>query len=93
MSENTKLPFDPNDDDSVAAWFETHDTSELQTEQVQNVKVKRRRERELEPLTLRIDAQDMKQLKRLADEAGVGYTTMARMLLHRELKDSPRIHA
>ncbi|MCL6441904.1 MAG: BrnA antitoxin family protein [Alicyclobacillus sp.] len=92
MNGDTKLPFDPDNDEAVAEWFATHDATELETERVTNVKVRRRREKELEPLTLRIDPEDMKQLKKLAHEAGVGYTTMARMILHRELKKSPKVN-
>lgn len=85
MSEERQLPFDPNNDDEVAAWFDTHSSTELPGERVQNVTVKRR-SKDLQTLTIRIDANDMEQLKKAADRKGIGYTTMARMLLHQELQ-------
>ena len=91
MTEGTKFPFDPDHDESVAEWFATHDATDVKTERVTDVKV-RRREKELEPLTLRIDPDDMKQLKKIANEVGVGYTTMARILLHRELNNPPKVN-
>jgi len=92
MSEKTHLPFNPDndDDDEVAAWFDKHSTTDLPGEPVKvNVNLNRKG-RELQPLTLRIDPEDMDQLRKLAEEAGIGYTTMARMLLHRELKNPPK---
>ena len=88
MSEKTHLPFNPDNDDEVAAWFDKHSTTDLPGEPVKvNLN---RKGRELQPLTLRIDPEDMDQLRKLAEEAGIGYTTMARMLLHRELKNPPK---
>lgn len=89
MSEKNQLPFNPDDDDEVAAWFDTHSTTDVPGKRVK-VHVNRKA-KELQPITFRIDAEDMEQLKKLAAEAGVGYTTMARILLRRELKNWPKV--
>ncbi len=46
---------------------------------------KDQRHKDLESLTIRITAEDMDQLKHLAEEYGVGHTTIAQ--IHRELND------
>ena len=91
MSDKNPLPFNPDNDDEVAAWFDNHSTADLPGEPVKAKVNVNRKVKELQPLTLRIESEDMEQLKKLADEAGVGYTTMARMLLHRELKNPPKV--
>lgn len=93
MRGQNELPFNLNDDDEVAAWFDGHSTTDLPVERVKTKVNVNRKVRELQPLTLRIDREDMEQLRKLAREAGVGYTTMARILLHRELKDPPKMNA
>lgn len=81
------LPFDPDKDEDAAAWFATHSTVELSGERV-SVTIDPEAT-QLQSLTLRLTPQDMDLLKRLATKTGVGYTTMARMLLHRELQNPP----
>ena len=92
MGENKSVPFNPDNDEQVAEWFTQHDATELSLEPVDEVHVTKRPHKDLESLTIRIAAEDMEQLKHLAEEYGVGLTTIARMLLHRELKD-PRLLA
>lgn len=87
MEENKSLPFNPDNDEEVAEWLAQHDATDLSLEAVKEVRVKKRQYKDLESLTIRIAAEDMEQLKQLAEEYGVGHTTIARMLLHRELKD------
>ena len=87
MEENKSLPFNPDNDEEVAEWFAQHDATDLSLESVEEVRVKKRQHQDLESLTIRIASDDMEQLKQLAEEYGVGHTTIARMLLHRELKD------
>ncbi len=87
MEENKSLPFNPDNDEEVAEWFAQHDATDLSLESVAEVRVKKRQHKDLESLTIRIASEDMEQLKQLAEEYGVGHTTIARMLLHRELKD------
>ena len=87
MEENKSLPFNPDNDEEVAEWFAQHDATDFSLESVEDVRVKKRQHKGLESLTIRIASEDMEQLKQLAEEYGVGHTTIARMLLHRELKD------
>lgn len=87
MEEHKSLPFNPDNDEDVAEWFAHHDATDLSLESVEEVRVKKHSPTGLESLTIRIASEDMDQLKRLAKEYGVGYTTIARMLLHRELRD------
>ena len=87
MEEYKSLPFNPDNDEDVAEWFAQHDATDLSLESVEEVRVKKRQHQDLESLTIRIASDDMEQLKQLAEEYGVGHTTIARMLLHRELKD------
>lgn len=85
MKDNRPIPFDPNQDEEAAAWFDTHSSTELPGMRVTPVTVTRRG-KDLTTLTIRIDGQDMARLKAVADQKGIGYTTMARMLLHQELQ-------
>ncbi|PSR33572.1 MAG: hypothetical protein C7B46_09200 [Sulfobacillus benefaciens] len=85
MGDDRTVPFDPNNDEEAAAWFDTHSSTELPGERVKNVTVTRR-SKDLKTLTIRIDARDMERLQKVADRKGIGYTTMARMLLHQELQ-------
>lgn len=84
MKDIRPIPFDPNQDEEAAAWFDTHSSTELPGTPVGPVTVTRRG-KGLTTLTIRIDSQDMARLKAVADQKGIGYTTMARMLLHQEL--------
>ncbi len=87
MVDNKSLPFNPDNDEQVTEWFAQHDATDLSLEVVDAVHVTKRPHKDLESLTIRIASEDMDQLKQLAEEYGVGHTTIARMLLHRELKD------
>lgn len=87
MEKNPSLPFNPDNDEEVATWFAQHDATELRLEPVDGGRVKTRQNKDLESLTIRLAPEDMEQLKPLAEEYGVGHTTMARMLVHRELQD------
>lgn len=87
MADNNSLPFNPDNDEQVAEWLTHHDATTLSLELVDKVHVTKRRHKDLESLTIRIASEDMEQLKQLAKEYGVGLTTIARMLLHRALKD------
>ncbi|HUW65284.1 MAG TPA: hypothetical protein VMW83_11460 [Spirochaetia bacterium] len=87
--KNRSLPFDPDNDDEVAAWFANNSTAELAGE---SVKVTVDPEATgLQTITLRLDPQDMDRLKMMAAKAGIGYTTMARILLQRGLQIPPGI--
>ena len=79
MEENPSLPFNPPSDAEAAECIAQHDATDLSLETVEGVHVKTRRHKDLESLTIRIASEDMNQLKHLAEEYGVGYTTIARM--------------
>ena len=84
--KSRQLPFDPASDEDVSAWFAKHSTTELAGKKVK-VAVDPAATG-LQTITLRLDVRDMERLKVLAARAGIGYTTMARILLHRELQSS-----
>ena len=50
MKDNRELPFDPNNDNDAALWFDTHRTMELAGERVQNVTLKKLIERKSKDL-------------------------------------------
>ena len=77
----------PDNDEEITEWLAQHDATDLSLKSVKDVRVKKRQHKDLESSTIRIASEDMEQLKQLAAEHGAGHTTIARMLLHRELKD------
>ena len=82
MNDN-KFPFDPDNDEEVATWVAQHSTADLPGEQVE-MTVKRK-SKDLQVLSLRLTSDDMDKLKALAESNGVGYTTMARIIIHNTL--------
>lgn len=42
---------------------------------------------ELQQISLRLPKEDLEQLRRRAARAGVGYTTLIRMILHQHLRN------
>lgn len=90
---DSKRPFDPDNDNEVAEWFTHHDVTELSTEPVKVMVKKRKRESDSVPsesLTIRIAPEDMEELKKMAEENGIGHTTMARIILHRGIRKTPK---
>lgn len=67
----------------LAEWFEKNDTSEYDLEEAADLVVERP---ELSTITIRLDQEDIRQLKVKAGKVGVGHTTMARILLHEALR-------
>ncbi|MHB1685083.1 MAG: hypothetical protein ACYCYO_20115 [Bacilli bacterium] len=113
MEEKTKqLPFDPDNDESVAAWVDTHDLSEIEELLVDvdpkelgivsgKMRLKRVSEKEatvirtrweeesspdLRVFSVRMPEKDLDEIKKLAEETGVGPTTMARILIKEAMK-------
>ena len=78
------IPFNPDDDLESAEWFSKHSTTELEGTPIKVNVIKKKRE--LRAISIRLDTDDMNALRELAHESGVGYTTMARMILHDRLK-------
>ena len=113
MEEKPKqLPFDPDNDESVAAWVDTHDLSEIEEFLVdvdpkelgivpRKIKLRRASEEEaseirskwegesspdLRVFSVRMPEKDLEEIKKLAEETGVGPTTMARILIREAMK-------
>ena len=77
-------------EEEVAQWYETHDTSQLASEPVD--------EREasvpapgLETIAVRVSRREIEELKRRAQRLGIGYTTYVRILINRHVLDEPPI--
>lgn len=104
------LPFDPDNDDSVAAYFDQNSGEELDWEEVEmdpaepveviavpeeKFQDMRRRSEEydskgLNLISVRLTDEDLQGLKELANDQGVGHTTMARIAIHRYIADARR---
>lgn len=68
----------------LAEHFDATDAGELEWEEATEVSVERP---ELEQVSIRLPREDLAELRRRAARAGVGYTTLIRMLLRRYLRD------
>jgi predicted DNA binding CopG/RHH family protein len=73
-----------SDLDKLAAYFDATDAGEMSWDEASEVAVERP---ELEQISLRLPKDDLVALKRRAAAAGVGYTTLIRMILRRYLHD------
>ncbi len=70
--------------EALAQYFDRTDTSELPWEEAADLAVERP---ELEQISLRLPKEDLASLKRRAAQAGVGYTTLIRMILRQHLNN------
>lgn len=70
--------------EALAHYFDRTDTSELPWEEAADMAVERP---ELEQISLRLPKEDLAALKRRATQAGVGYTTLIRMILRQHLNN------
>ncbi len=70
--------------EALAQYFDRTDTSELPWEEAADLAVERP---ELEQISLRLPKEDIAALKRRAVQAGVGYTTLIRMILRQHLNN------
>ena len=84
MNEN-KLPFDPENDEEISTWIAQNSTADLPGEEVK-VTVKRK-SKDLQLVSIRLNNEDMDKLKKIAHSNGIGYTTMARIIVHKALSD------
>lgn len=66
-------------EEELVAWFELEDMSDYDLEEATDLEIERP---ELNTITIRLDREDIRQLKARAKKVGVGHTTMARILLH-----------
>ena len=77
---------EPADDAEAAVWYDTHDTTGLDTEEVP---VERPRPG-LTTVAVRLAPGEVAELQRRAKRLGVGYTTYVRMLINRHvLEEKP----
>jgi uncharacterized protein (DUF4415 family) len=73
-----------SDLDKLAAYFDETDAGETPWDEASEVAIERP---ELEQISLRLPKDDLVALKRRATTAGVGYTTLIRMILRRYLHE------
>ena len=73
--------------EELADYFDQTDTSELPLEEATEVEIERP---ELEQISIRLPKEDIAELKRRASKAGIGYTTLLRMILREHLHSPSR---
>jgi predicted DNA binding CopG/RHH family protein len=71
--------------DALAEHFDATDAADLPWEEATDVEIERP---QLEQISIRLPKEDLAQLKALASKAGVGYTTLVRMILRRHLREA-----
>lgn len=70
--------------EELAEYFDRTDTSDPETwEEADDAIIERP---ELEQISLRLPKEDLAEIKRRANRAGVGYTTLIRMILREHLQ-------
>lgn len=67
----------------LAEYFDRTDAGGLEWREATDIKVERP---ELEQVSIRLPKEDLAELKRRAARAGVGYTTLVRMILREYLR-------
>lgn len=72
--------------EELADFYDRTDTSELSWEEVDDVVIERP---ELEQISIRLPKDDLERIRRRATRAGVGYTTLIRMILCANVDDLP----
>ncbi|MCL4407484.1 MAG: BrnA antitoxin family protein [Thermotogae bacterium] len=68
---------------SLVEWFENNSLSEYDLDEVKETS-----DEELLPLTIRLDKTDIEKLKKAAQKMGIGHTTLARMIIRKELESA-----
>lgn len=71
--------------EELADFYDRTDTGDLEGEEVTDVEIERW---DLEQVSLRLPAQDVREFKRRASKLGTGYTTLIRMILRDHLRSS-----
>ena len=72
---------------AAAHWYDSHDTSRLRTESVDDHTPARGG---LETIAVRVSRVEIEELKLRAKQLGIGYTTYVRMLINRHvLREAP----
>ncbi len=70
--------------DELAEYSDRTDAGELPWDEAADLVIERQ---DLEQISLRLPKRDLTELKRRAARAGVGYTTLIRMILHQHLRN------
>jgi hypothetical protein len=70
--------------EELADYYDRTDTGDLLWEEAEDVIIERP---ELEQISVRLPKEDLERIKRRAAKAGVGYTTLIRMILRAHIDD------
>ncbi len=73
-----KLPVFETEED-LTKWFDKISLSDYDLEEAEEDS------NELVPLTIRLNKSDIEKLKKAAKKSGIGHTTLARIIIRREL--------
>lgn len=85
MSEATKREGIPEERiEELADYYDSTDLGNVPSEEATDVEIERW---ELEQVSLKLPARDVKELRRRAAKMGIGYTTLIRMILRKHLRD------
>ncbi len=74
----------PGDLEELAEQFDRTDAGDMPWDEATDLTIERP---ELEQISLRLPKEDLAELKRRAARAGVGYTTLVRMILRQHLRN------
>lgn len=72
--------------EELAGFYDRTDTADLEGEDVTD-RVRIESPEEMEQVSVRLPKEDLEQIKRRARAAGVGYTTMIRMIVRAHLEN------
>ncbi len=86
MSEATKrVGISEERIEELADYYDNTDLGDVPSEEATDVEIERW---ELEQVSLKLPARDVKELRRRAAKMGIGYTTLIRMILRKHLRDT-----
>ena len=70
--------------EKLADYYDRTDTGDLPWEEAEEVIIERP---ELEQISIRLPKEDLERIRRRAAKAGIGYTTLIRMILRAHIDD------
>jgi hypothetical protein len=70
--------------EELADYYDRTDTADLPWEEAEDVIIERP---ELEQISIRLPKEDLERIRRRAAKAGIGYTTLIRMILRAHIDD------
>ena len=71
--------------EELADYYDNTDLGDVPSEEATDVEIEGW---ELEQVSLKLPARDVKELRRRAAKMGIGYTTLIRMILRKHLRDT-----